>query len=246
MHVDPALPLVGVFGANDPSDAERFAARLIGAAVNARVAVLLTGGDGSDPDTVKDAAIDAANRAGTVDSPPIWIGVANTAGAGRPAWHGESSVVVQPGWGHRRNFVEACLCDVAVALGGSSRGTASEALFCLFLRRPLIILGDVSEDDVDPPRLRESAQKRISALEEPVLAVDRGIADAYGWAAAPDAVARVLPLPQSPAAAEGLVAALLMHLERPSPRLDIDITVDEPRWDAYVETCLALARRPPP
>ena len=246
MHVDPALPLVGVFGANHPSEAELFAARLIGAAVNARGAVLLTGGDGSDPDTVKDAAIDAANRAGTWDSPPTWMGVANTEAAGRPAWHGESSVVVNPGLGHRRNFVEACLCDVAVALGARSRGTASEALFCLFLHRPLIILGDVSGDDVDPPRLRESAQKRIGALEETVLAVDRGIADAYGWAAAPDASARVLPLPQSPAAAEGLVTTLLMHLERPSPRLDIDITVDEPRWDAYVETCLALARRPPP
>lgn len=246
MHVDPALPLVGVFGANHPSEDERFAARLIGAAVKARGAVLLTGGDGSDPDTVKDAAIDAANRAGTGPSPPIWMGVANTEVAGRPAWHGESSVVVKPGWGHRRNFVEACLCDVAVALGASSRGTASEALFCLFLRRPLIILGDVSEDDVAPPRLRKSAQKRISALEETVLAVDRGIADAYGWAAAPDASARVLPLPQSPAAAEGLVATLLMLLEQPSPRLDIDLTVDERRWDGYVETCLALARRPLP
>jgi len=246
MHIDPALPLVGVFGANDPSEDERFAARLIGAAVRARGAVLLTGGDGSDPDTVKGAAIDASNRAGTRDSPPIWMGVANTEVAGPPAWNGESSVVVKPGWGHRRNFVGACLCDVAVALGASSRGTASEALFCLFLRRPLIILGDVSEDDVDPPRLRESAQKRIGAVEEPVLAVDRGIADAYRWAAAPDARAPVLPLPQTPAAAEDLAATLLMHLERPSPRLDIDITVDEPRWDAYVETCLALARRPPP
>ena len=68
MHIDPALPLFAVFGANDPSEDELFAARLIGAAVNARGAVLLTGGDGSDPDTVKDAAIDAANRAGFEDS----------------------------------------------------------------------------------------------------------------------------------------------------------------------------------
>ena len=107
----------------------------------------------------------------------------------------------------------------------------------------MIILGDASKDDVAAPRLRESAQKRISALDEPVLAVDRGIADAYGWAAAPDASARVWPLPQSSASAEDLVATLLMHLKQPSPRLDIDTTVDEPGWDGYVENCLAALPR---
>ncbi len=246
MHIDPALPVVAVFGANDPSDNELFAARLLGAAVNARGAVLLTGGDGSDPDTVKDAAIDAADRAGSEDSPPIWMGVANTGVAGRPVWRGESAVVVRPGWGHRRNFVGACLCDVAVAVGASSAGTASEALFCLYLGRPLIILGDASKGDVAAPGLRESAQQRISALDDPVLAVDRGIADAYRWAAAPDASARVSPLPQSPACADDLVVTLLKRVTRPSPRLDIDTTVDEPRWDAYVEKCLALPRRAVP
>jgi hypothetical protein len=29
MHIDPALPVVAVFGANDPSDDELFAARLL-------------------------------------------------------------------------------------------------------------------------------------------------------------------------------------------------------------------------
>jgi predicted Rossmann-fold nucleotide-binding protein len=246
MHIDPALSVFGVFGANDPSEDELAAARLIGAAVNARGAVLLTGGDGSDPGTVKDAAIDAANRAGSEDSPPTWMGVANTEDAGRPVWRGESSVVVQPGWGHRRNFVAACLCDVAVALGASSRGTASEALFCLYLGRPLVILGDASTDDVAARRLRESAQRRISTLDEPVLAVDRGVADAYRWAADSDASARGWPLPQSPASAEDLVATLVRHVKQPSPRLDIDTTVDEPLWDAYVENCLALPRRAVP
>jgi hypothetical protein len=246
MHVDPALPVFGVFGANEPSDAELVAARLLGAAVNARGAVLLTGGDGSDPDTVKDAAIDAVILAGAEDSQPTWIGVANTEDASRPVWHGGSSVVIQPGLAHRRNFLEACLCDVAVAIGASSCGTASEALFCLYLHRPLIILGDSSHDDVTPPRLRASAQKRISVLDEPVLAVDRGIADAYRWASTPDASAQVWPLPHSPASAEYLVDILLMRVEQPSPRLDIDTTVDEPRWDAYVEACLALPRHPLP
>jgi hypothetical protein len=246
MHIDPELPVFAVFGANDPSDDELFAARLIGAAVNVRGAVLLTGGVGSALDTVKDAALDAANRAGSEDSPPTWMGVTNTEAAGAPVWHGESSVVVQPGWGHRRNFVEACLCDVAVALGASSPGTTSEALFGLYLGRPLIILGDASTDDVAPPRLRESAQLRIGALHEPVLAVDRGIADAYRWAATPDVSARVWPLPRSPASAEDLVATLLRHVKQPSPRLDIDTTVDEPRWNAYVEKCLDLPRRAVP
>ncbi|HET7278759.1 MAG TPA: hypothetical protein VFJ22_11810 [Dermatophilaceae bacterium] len=243
MHIDPAFPLVAVFGANDPSGDELVAARLLGAAVNARGAVLLTGGDGSDPSTVKDAALDAANRAGSQDSPPTWMGVANTEDAGRPVWHGESSVVVRPGWRHRRNFVEACLCDVAVALGASSPGTASEALFCLYLGRPLVILDNTSTDKVAAPRLRASARQRIRALNEPVLAVDRGLADAYRWAAVPGASARVWPLPQTPTSAEDLVATLLRQVKQPSPRLDIDTTVDEPRWDAYVERCLDLRRR---
>ena len=86
------------------------------------------------------------------------MGVANTEDAGRPAWRGGSSVVVQPGWGHRRNFVGACLCDVAVAIGASSHGTASEALFCLYLGRPLIILSDASKDDVATPACASRAE----------------------------------------------------------------------------------------
>jgi hypothetical protein len=53
----------------------------------------------------------------------------------------------------------------------------------------------------------------------------------------------VSPLPQDPASAENFVATMLMHVKQPSPRLDIDTTVDETLWDAYVEECLGLTPR---
>ena len=129
--------VVAVFGSNDPSPTELEAARLIAAAVVAEGATLLTGGDGSDPRTVKDAAIVTATDIPSAE----WIGVLNRDDAAAPVSDG-NGLLVTPGSGHRRNFVEACLCDAAIAIGHSD-GTSSEALFAMFLRRPVILVGNV-------------------------------------------------------------------------------------------------------
>jgi hypothetical protein len=248
MPIDPTRPVVAVFGSNAPSEGERAAARLLGAAVNACGAVLLTGGDGSEPRTVKDAAIDAATEAAedAVENEPAdrapaaWIGVANTGHAGPPSWQGPSSVVVRPGWGHRRNFVEACLCDAALAVGVSSPGTASEVLFSSYVGRPVVVLGDVSPESVHPRALHRLALTRIGQPTSFAWAVDRGIRHAYAWAAVGDTRAQVRPLPPDRAAAEELVTALLARVRTPAPRLDIDATADEASWDACVDGCLSL------
>ncbi len=45
------------------------------------------------------------------------------------------------GLGNARNFLEAYLCDGAIALPGGA-GTQSEVIFCLLLQRPVVLLGD--------------------------------------------------------------------------------------------------------
>jgi hypothetical protein len=245
MPIDPALPVIGVFGGNEPRTGELPSARMLGRAIHLAGAVLLTGGDGY-PQTVKDAAIAEVNAAAAEAGVAAWMGVANKRHAGPPVWHGRQSVVVRPGWHHRRNFVEACLCDAAFAVGAHSFGAASEALFCLYLGRPLVVIGDVTIDDVTPQRLHELALKRIKAPEGILeLAVDRGISDAYDWAAAPDARAAVRPFPRDDAEAADLVTELV-DASRQSPRLDIDATNNERRWDAYVDECLTVVHQPGP
>lgn len=242
MPIDPTLPILAVFGSNHPSAAELASATLMGAAANAVHVVLLTGGDGTRPRTVKDAAIIAAEEASIAGSPARWIGVANSPDSGPPDWRGPTSVVVRPGWSDRRNFVSACMCDAAVVLGCSSLGSASEALFCLYLGRPLRVLGDPATD-VTPAQLRMLAEQRIELPRNPVLAVDRGIAAAYAWATATDYRPTVWGHPPGPGTAEDIVATLLLEAgdaeggDR-APRLDIDATVGAQSWDAYVAGCL--------
>lgn len=166
MPIDSSLKVVAMFGANNPSNDELSAALLLGTAVIRSGSVLLTGGDGSDPTTVKDAAISAAEEESTFAAPATWIGVANKHDSGKPQWKGAGSVVVRPGWGNRRNFVEACLCDCAVVLGGRSAGAASEAYFCLYLGRPVFVLSD-AEESVRLDSLRTSAKSRVQPPRQP-------------------------------------------------------------------------------
>jgi len=56
-------PIIAVFGSNKPASGELAAAKYFGAEVNSEDATLLTGGQGDNPKTVKDAAIQAAIQA---------------------------------------------------------------------------------------------------------------------------------------------------------------------------------------
>ena len=118
--------VIAIFGANDPADGELAAARCAGrTGRRAGRRAPDTGGDGSDPRTVKDAALVAVDAVGTPDEPATWVGVRNRDRAAPPEWRRPQAVVVTPGWGHRRNFVEACLCDAAVVIGANSPGASN-------------------------------------------------------------------------------------------------------------------------
>jgi predicted Rossmann-fold nucleotide-binding protein len=242
MRIENDAAVVAVFGGNAPSQDELAAACLLGAELGRSDAVLLTGGDGSDPSTVKDAAILAADDAATPDNPAAWVGVRNAPAAAAPEPRGPRSVVVTPGGRHRRNFVEACLCDAAIAISGGP-GTASEALFSLYLGRPVVIVGAASAAAMDAGALRDAALRRIGCPRRPSLGVELGICGAYAWADNPDAHAEARPLPLHADSAADLLIGLRSRISDPSPRPDFDSLVDEAAWDSYVRTALRDAGR---
>src|SRR5689334_17748490 len=97
--------IIAVFGGDD-SRAIAFATRL-GAEVATQKQIVLTGGDTPGHDAVKNAAL-----LGAANAP--WIGVQR---GKKSTWipQGAHCVIVTT-LGHKRNFLEACLCDAAIVL----------------------------------------------------------------------------------------------------------------------------------
>jgi uncharacterized protein (TIGR00725 family) len=130
-------PVIGVFGSSRPTTPERKLAEEIGYQIAARGCIVLTGGDGSAGTAVRDRTITGAMRARQNGYNAAWVGVVRTPlpGATDPT---KSSIILRPGYEHKRNYVEAHLCDAAIALPGRV-GTPSEIAFCLVLRRPVVL-----------------------------------------------------------------------------------------------------------
>ncbi|WP_353646191.1 hypothetical protein [Mesorhizobium sp. WSM2239] len=156
-------PIVAVFGS------KKFVshARSIGEKVSNADAILLTGGDGVDDGSVKNAAIKGAKTAGG-----RWIGVHRHAyndGSRDPSLKEEKAgLILEPGLGHRRNYLEACLCDVAIALKGG-KGTVSEIFACVFLRKPVILVA--WDDHIEPDfcwLMADEYAPKIDALDEKI------------------------------------------------------------------------------
>ena len=255
MFIDPTIPVVAIFGSNSTTPprvkaAELDAAELLASAIRRAGALLLSGaGPGPDeydkkPDTIKDVSAYTLQNSGDGES-AAWIGVANAREARAPRDHRSSGVVVTPGWLHRRNFVEACLCDAAIAIGGTSPGTASEALFCRFLRRRLtVVVNGPPGEDLTAGELRARIGHRVDA-EGDRLAVDVGIKAAYRWAGITHKRVRIRSLPTDGATADRVVARLLRKFSLHQPRPDFETLVDEPAWDRYVREALQFADRWP-
>jgi hypothetical protein len=255
MVIDPELTVIGVFGSNttkpgEVKDAELAAVELLAAEINRAGALLLTGAEPKEnqyeerPDTVKDVAVYALRNSGAGPS-AIWVGVARKDHAQVSRDHRTRGVVVTPGWDHRRNFVEACLCDAAIAVGGNSPGTASEALFCLYLGRPLTLVAHRSGGtQVSPRELRRRIGTRVRS-EGDRLFVDIGIAGAYAWAETTSERVKERPLPTDEAGAARLVEKLLAKAPRHEPRPDFKRLLDTSTWNDYVADARQAAGRLP-
>lgn len=165
---DTRRALIAVFGGNKVGKRVRALAEDIGAAIAEQGHILLTGGDkprenpGDKSKKVKERAIEG------VGGGP-WIGVPQTEDLG---WyrlgHG---FVIRSGLGDKRNYLEACLCDAAVALEGGW-GTLSEVIFSLSLGKPVALVGRrhwrkaLSLDDSDRPQSLASWAEAIAWVRE--------------------------------------------------------------------------------
>jgi hypothetical protein len=122
---------------------------------------------------VKQDAIAGARPSGR------WVGVVN--GVGRAATYDadETSFVLRPGIGHRRNFLEAAMCDAAIVLEGGD-GTVSELVSTLCLGKPVLLVGETwrrgrpdvrglfDGADADRRSLVEVTRRRLDAATGPM------------------------------------------------------------------------------
>lgn len=129
-------------------------ANKIGSRIAEEHCITLTGGNGKGGDYVKERAIEGAGS-----SP--WIGVSRKPPK-RNVSPLRSGVVIHTDLGHRRNYLEACLCDAAIGIKDGP-GTTSEVLFALSLQRPVALVGKW-EDPSDPDvldKMIEDSYKRV-------------------------------------------------------------------------------------
>ena len=230
-------PIVAVFGGNDPSGEELAAARLLGAAVHQTDGVLLTGGRDVIRHTVKDAAVLSAVAVADPQDSEVWIGVARTEQV-EPPEHRSHGIILKPGGMDRRNFVEACLCDAAIAIG-TSLGTSSEALFALYLRRRVTLVGFTPVGRIGPTAeaLLDHARERVEEPVNPRNPVEEGIASAYRWARAPNGRVLHRRLPTDPAEALRIVNVVRGN-GAVRARPNFGALRDQRSWDAFISQSL--------
>lgn len=129
--------IVAVFGGSVPT-AILTLAEEIGREIGRRGEILLTGGEGPgavDPQTVKNRAIN-----GAVSASSPWIGIArkrHSKGYPKPPF----GFQIESPLDHRRNYLEALMCDTAIVLMGDT-GTRSELGCALALRKPVVLVGE--------------------------------------------------------------------------------------------------------
>jgi predicted Rossmann-fold nucleotide-binding protein len=131
--------VIAVFGTSDPKafpNAPVLADQIGHELARTADRIVLTGGadPGGDESVKNRALVGPAARAGR-----SWIGVLRGSKLGER--HIGSGLVLETTLGHRRNYLEACLCDAAIALPGD-RGTLSEAVSTLCLHKPVVFVGD--------------------------------------------------------------------------------------------------------
>jgi predicted Rossmann-fold nucleotide-binding protein len=142
--VSRTTAIVAVFG----SSKSLGIATQLGSAIASNEEILLTGGSGAEnlskeeKATVKEKAIAGADSARLPGKRARWIGI--TRGSDVPSYsilrEGQAFVAATD-LNHRRNCIEACLCDAAVAIEGG-KGSVSEAIFCLSLGKPVVFIGN--------------------------------------------------------------------------------------------------------
>jgi predicted Rossmann-fold nucleotide-binding protein len=132
-----AQKIIAVFGPSGPN-----ALGVTASSLGEQIAtnhILLTGGTGIPDESVKEQAIVGAERTIRAGAAGRWIGVPKEGTRTAPPFHGRG-FVLRTEYQNERNYINALLCDSAIALKGG-HGTDSEVAFCLVLGRPVVLLG---------------------------------------------------------------------------------------------------------
>ncbi len=147
MKIERSKPIIAVFGSSKHGLklAEELGARIV-----EKNMILLTGGKrGKDKKRVSERAIDGALTKGN------WVGVART--TKKDPEEQDLGIILHTDLDHYRNYLEACLCDAAIAIKGGP-GTTSEVVLALALQRPVALVGPW-EHELTSSRLDEMVEE---------------------------------------------------------------------------------------
>ena len=157
--------IIAVFGGSKEESVLSLAGTL-GRAIAQEQQILLTGGTGPKSDSVKNCAISGAD-------PSPWVGVDRKATRG--AFYSndpQHSFLICSDLDHKRNYLEALMCDAAIGLEGE-HGTISEVTSALLLQRPVALVGDYwSKWDLD--RCRAQALDSLATITAGKFDTPRG------------------------------------------------------------------------
>jgi hypothetical protein len=251
MTLNHDQPVIGVFGSGISDPREHDAVVLLAEAIHRAGAVLLSGAEppnGGYPDEpapmdVKDLAVWALRHLTTEDD-VVWVGVGRHDHARRRQDYGNVGISVRPAWGHRRNLIEAAICDAAFAIGATSAGTASEALCCLYLGRPVTVVSLAPGTGLSVADLRRTTGRRLDPLGDG-SSIDIGAAGALGWADETGAQVRTVALPTDPEGADTLVRNLKGSIPTGRTRHAFEDVNEKDGWDRYIKGELKAAGRWP-
>lgn len=227
---------MAIFGGSGQGDVLE-AAQCLGYEVARQACVVLTGASGPATGAVKGEAIRGADRAAGETHLAPWVGVPKqgdkrASGTIDPA----RSFVVDAPYDDRRNYLEAFMCDVAIALPGSD-GTRSEVAFCLALGRPVLLaspeweaLWPVKKDSADREAFLDAATSRVSRSDDgvPATGIQALIDKAYEVLDAYDSVGGGTPTYECVSMPDARDAADVVALSRrlagtPSARPFLDL-----------------------
>lgn len=250
MAIDNTQRVVGLFGSHLDDPVVREGVERLARAVHDNGALVLSGADppldgyAEQPHTVKDLAVYGLRGVPTGPS-ALWAGVARHVDAQQPRPYDDRGVVVTPGWDHGRNLIEAAVCDAAVAIAATTPGTASEALFCLYLGRPLALVADGPAGTERTAAELGRLAGGVDGADDARWAVDVGIAQARLWARTSHEAVTTQSLPRDDAGAFDLVSSLLESVPARRPDRAFERLADTAAWDRYVRDALETAGRRP-
>lgn len=236
MKPDRTKLIIAVFGGTGSGPIAL--AKNVGSNISKHGYILLTGGIGKGTASVKEQAILGAQLG-------PWIGVdRDLKELGYTVIRGGKAFIVQTDLDHKRNCLEACLCDAAVALEGED-GTASEAVSCLCLGKPVVFIGDswkkygleLSGESVKYKEMVDAALKRVGKFFEG-SEKDEPLDKLFKWDEVPQNLRRNATyqwLPSPTDEASGILTNALDWLRKCMPALPQGYFPEIERYDFVID-----------